>query len=179
MIVPVTPKRTIPAGIIAGAVVGTLLFIAASIAIFMLVYRRRKRRAVMSAANRISSLMKQDLTHADLGGSSDSATISNSITALPQEKGEYIQNTQTNRAPTPQAETESEVSQATSTLSRSPLLQPPPTFRSPMLGDTDPDVVRVTLEATIGRMAEHIHHLEAQLAEDGYSDAPPPTYVSS
>ncbi|KAF9063606.1 hypothetical protein BDP27DRAFT_1334844 [Rhodocollybia butyracea] len=167
MIVPVTPKRTIPAGIIAGAVVGTLLFIAASIAIFMLVYRRRKRRAVMSAANRISSLMKQDLTHADLGGSSDSATISNSITALPQEKGEYIQNTQTNRAPTPQAETESEVSQATSTLSRSPLLQPPPTFRSPML------------EIRIPMMAEHIHHLEAQLAEDGYSDAPPPTYVSS
>ncbi|KAF9049413.1 hypothetical protein BDP27DRAFT_1373692 [Rhodocollybia butyracea] len=45
--------------------------------------------------------------------------------------------------------------------------------------DVDPDDAQVRMETTIiGRMAEHIYHLESQLAAwDGFSEAPPPTYA--
>ncbi|KAF9064457.1 hypothetical protein BDP27DRAFT_1425834 [Rhodocollybia butyracea] len=50
----------------------------------------------------------------------------------------------------------------------------------PIQGDLDPNDMRATMETTIiGRMADHIHNLESQLAGDGISDAPPPTYVTS
>ncbi|KAF9066385.1 hypothetical protein BDP27DRAFT_1330662 [Rhodocollybia butyracea] len=59
-----------------------------------------------------------------------------------------------------------------------PLL--PSLTSAPPQGDVYPDNTRVTIEAAIiGRMAEHIHHLESQLVGDGVSEAPPPPYVSS
>ncbi|KAF9063436.1 hypothetical protein BDP27DRAFT_1426865 [Rhodocollybia butyracea] len=156
-----SPKDVLSAGAIAGTAIGLLFVLAGSVGIFILVYRRR-HQAVMANLVHVSPLLTDNVAHTESGGD-------NFGMITPQEKSSYIHYPSIS-----QTEPGSEIRQSSFIPGLNPLLLVPPQ------GDGDPDDRRVTVETIIiERMAEHIHYLESQLAGDGFSEAPPPTYVSS
>ncbi|KAF9064142.1 hypothetical protein BDP27DRAFT_1426169 [Rhodocollybia butyracea] len=162
-----TPNHSHSAGIIAGAVIGSLFMLSAGIGVFMVVYCRLKRQR-RGVPGHISPLEQN--THEYGLGASDIDIIPSGITSPSREKGHRIQ---TNYTPVPQAEA------AAISISGNPQSNSALT-----LDNVDQDDVRVKvvrMEAAFGRMVEHMHRLESQLewTGDGHSDAPPPTYVSS
>ncbi|KAF9072130.1 hypothetical protein BDP27DRAFT_1445839 [Rhodocollybia butyracea] len=173
---PPKDTQTVSAGPIAGIVVGAILVLA--IAIFICMYRRRRgRRRQQMEARRVSPL--QPAAHAD-------ADLSTTLTLDPVgEKSHHNRDSGILLVPNPPW-------QAESTLPTSEFPHPelPPTFPSssyftPTSTSTqvqeDVNVKVVRMEATMGRMAEQIRHLESQLVMtgDGDSYSPPPTYISS
>ncbi|KAF9077144.1 hypothetical protein BDP27DRAFT_1357291 [Rhodocollybia butyracea] len=158
-----TPKDILSTGAIVGTAIGLLFVLAASISVFMLVYRRR-HRVVMENLCRVSPLLVNDGLVHELGGVT---TIPNGM-ASPQEKGRYDHTNPIN---------EPEIRQSSFISGPDPLFLRSLALVTPR-GDVDSqDDMRVTMDTTmIGRMAEHIHHLESQLAGDGFSDKPPPPY---
>ncbi|KAF9064143.1 hypothetical protein BDP27DRAFT_1367446 [Rhodocollybia butyracea] len=161
------PKHSISAGVIAGAVIGSLFALVAVIAILM-IYRRRRRGAPDQ-----TSPSKQGTTREYELNALDVNIGVRSRTSLLPEKAEARTSIFTSENP------ENPESNFRSTLSGSPLL--PLRFIQNTDNNDDVRVQMGRMEANIGRMAEHIHRLESQLdgTVDGHSDAPPPTYVSS
>ncbi|KAF9077389.1 hypothetical protein BDP27DRAFT_1357485 [Rhodocollybia butyracea] len=104
-------------------------------------------------------------------------TIPNGMGLSPQEKSRSIQPDHTNRISMSHIEPDlSHIRQSSFIPGLDQLLLH--SLASVPQGEVD-SARRVTIETTIiGRMVEHIHHLESQLAGDGFSDAPPPTYAS-
>ncbi|KAF9063438.1 hypothetical protein BDP27DRAFT_1335108 [Rhodocollybia butyracea] len=161
-----TPKNALSTGAIVGTATGLLFVLAASVTIFIFVHRRR-HQTVRANLSRVSPLLTDDVAHTKSGG----ANITPNGTINPQEKSRYIHHPSVS-----QTEPRSEIRQS----SFIPGLDPLVLVSAQGDGDRDPDNRRVTVETNIiERMAEHIHYLESQLAGDGFSEAPPPTYVSS
>ncbi|KAF9064145.1 hypothetical protein BDP27DRAFT_1450911 [Rhodocollybia butyracea] len=92
-------NHSLSAGIIAGAVIGALFVLAAGIGIFMIVYRRRRRRR-LGSLGRISPV-EQDMKRKYGLGTSDVDIIPSGIMSQPRERGHPIQ---TNHTHIPQAE---------------------------------------------------------------------------
>ncbi|KAF9064144.1 hypothetical protein BDP27DRAFT_1367447 [Rhodocollybia butyracea] len=158
---PTSPKHSISAGVIAGAVIGSLLVLAAGIGIFIIDH-------ISPLEQEMTRDYELDALNVNIGPPSSSSSL--------PEKGSQIE--------IPQAEVKSifisensgnSESNFRSSLSGSPLL-PLSTQNPDNVNDVRVQMGR--MEATIGRMAEHMHRLESQLdwAGDGHSDAPPPTY---
>lgn len=134
----------------------------------MIVYRRRR----MGAPDHITP-SKQGMTREHNLNALDVNIGARSIASPPPEKVE-------DRSIFTSENPENSESNFRSSLSGSPLL-PLSTRNLDNLNQDDVRVQMGRMKATIGRMAEHIHHLESQLdwTGDGDSDTPPPTYVSS
>ncbi|KAF9058495.1 hypothetical protein BDP27DRAFT_575471 [Rhodocollybia butyracea] len=62
-----TPKDALSKGAIVGTAIGLLFVLAASVGIFILVYRRR-HQAVMANLGRVSPLLTDDWVHIESGG---------------------------------------------------------------------------------------------------------------
>ncbi|KAF9055547.1 hypothetical protein BDP27DRAFT_1433657 [Rhodocollybia butyracea] len=171
--------RTLSAGLIAGVVIGSMLVLALCIGIFIRMYsQRRQRRHQEIEAGCIPPL--QQTAHTD--------TDSNPVLTLDPsgEKGHHNRGS-TIPAPNPQAPEPEPTS-----IPESPQLEslPNPLSEShliPSLAQIQEDVNQdiqvkvIRMEATMGRMAEQIRHLESQLVitGDGNFYTPPPTYISS
>ncbi|KAF9072755.1 hypothetical protein BDP27DRAFT_1400685 [Rhodocollybia butyracea] len=164
------------AGII-GAVIGSLFVLVAGISILVYCRRRNSRRQQVGGSGHIFPL-EQEMTHGyDKPDASDIDIIPNGIMSHTREKGHR---TQTNTTPQAEAAAIPTSENLLLSLSGSPLL-PTSTQSQDSSSQDDVRVQIGRMEATIGRMVEHMHRLESQLdwTADGQSDAPPPTYVSS
>ncbi|KAF9064126.1 hypothetical protein BDP27DRAFT_1426150 [Rhodocollybia butyracea] len=155
------------AGAITGVALGSLLVLAFCVGVVILVYRRRQYRHRMMTADDIPPLQYERLRSAGV----DSDPISWNFSGMGEKKGAIIL----------QAESPPESHQPS--FRRSITIESRLAPTATQIKDVDQDDMRdkmVQMEATIGRMAEHMHRLESQLdwTGDVHSDtAPPPICV--